>query len=79
MNISLTQLRRTPKPALDRVRSGEEVVITEDGIPVFRIVPVDRPMRLEELAKDGLVRLPLQAPDWAAFRAQVNNGGVTPE
>jgi prevent-host-death family protein len=58
MHISLTELRRTPGPALDRVRAGEEVVITQDGIPLGRIVPVGRPSRYAELVAAGVVRLP---------------------
>ncbi len=56
MHISLTELRRTPGPALDHVRAGEEVVITEDGIPMGRIVPVGRSTRYEELVAAGVIR-----------------------
>jgi alkylated DNA nucleotide flippase Atl1 len=31
----------TPAAALDHVRGGEEVVVTEAGIPLCRLVPVD--------------------------------------
>jgi prevent-host-death family protein len=58
MQISLTELRRTPGPALDHVRAGEEVVITEDGIPMGRIVPVGRPSRYAELVAAGVIRPP---------------------
>jgi prevent-host-death family protein len=58
MHISLTELRRTPGPALDHVRAGEEVVITEDGIPMGRIVPVSRPSRYAELVAAGVIKPP---------------------
>jgi prevent-host-death family protein len=58
MQISLTELRRTPGPALDHVRAGEEVVITEDGIPLGRIVPIGRPSRYAELVAAGVIRPP---------------------
>lgn len=47
---------------LSRVKAGEEIIVTERGTPVARIVPVvDRltgePKRLASLERSGLVRL----------------------
>ena len=46
------------------VKRGEEVVITEHGMPIARIIPIappetDEERRLHRLAAKGLVRLPL--------------------
>lgn len=69
MQISLTQLRRTPGPALDHVRQGEEVVVTEAGVPLCRIVPAGRPTRYAQLVADGVIRLPVSPKDPSAIRA----------
>jgi prevent-host-death family protein len=69
MQISLTELRRTPGPALDHVRAGEEVVITQDGIPLGRIVPVGRPSRYAELVAAGVIRPPSAPGGPAEMRA----------
>jgi prevent-host-death family protein len=70
MHISLTELRRTPGPALDQVRAGEEVVITEAGVPLCRMVPVGRTSRYDELVAAGVIRPPAEHRDPTAIRAQ---------
>jgi prevent-host-death family protein len=69
MQISLTELRRAPGPALDHVRGGEEVVITEDGLPMGRIVPIDRHSRYEELVASGAIRTPVSTASPLEMRA----------
>jgi prevent-host-death family protein len=69
MQISLTELRRTPGPALDHVRGGEEVVITEDGLPMGRIVPIGRQSRYEELVTSGVIRPPVSSDSPLTMRA----------
>ena len=70
MQISLTELRRTPAAALDHVRQGEEVIVTEAGVPLCRLIPVDHPTRYAELVTKGVIRLPKVVRDPAAIRAQ---------
>lgn len=69
MQISLTELRRTPGAALDQVRSGNEVVITEDGIPLGRIVPVGRTTKYAELVASGVIRPPVSSESPLEMRA----------
>jgi prevent-host-death family protein len=69
MQISLTELRRTPGPALDHVRGGEEVLITEDGLPMGRIVPIGRQSRYEELVLSGVIRPPVSTESPLSMRA----------
>lgn len=40
----------------DRVRDGEELVITDNGRPVVRVVAVDGDGWLARLERDGLLR-----------------------
>ncbi|MDD1429324.1 type II toxin-antitoxin system prevent-host-death family antitoxin [Dolichospermum sp. ST_sed9] len=40
INVSVPQVTIQLKELLDQVRQGEEVIISEDGIPVARILPV---------------------------------------
>ncbi len=69
MHISLTELRRTPAAALDHVRGGEEVTITEAGIPLCRMIPVGRASRYEQLVAEGLIRPPVKHADPEEVRA----------
>jgi prevent-host-death family protein len=69
MQISLTELRRTPGPALDHVRGGSEVLITQDGVPMGRIVPVGRSSRYDELVASGVIRRPVASGSPLEMRA----------
>ena len=68
--ISLTELRRTPAAALDHVRNGEEVIITEAGVPLCRLVPVGRSGRYAEFVAEGVICLPKSPREPTAIRAQ---------
>jgi prevent-host-death family protein len=52
---------------LKRVQKGEPILITDRGVPVAKLVPVQMgegvPERIIALAQQGLVRLPEQQPD----------------
>lgn len=41
MDVAVSELRANLKTYVDRARSGERVVVTERGVPVARLVPVD--------------------------------------
>jgi len=58
---SVSQLKATLRACLAWVKAGEEVVVTERGIPIAKIVPmagqpVAPPASLAALEKAGLVR-----------------------
>jgi prevent-host-death family protein len=80
MHITLTELRRTPGPALDHVRAGEEVVITEAGVPLCRMVPVGKTSRYDELVASGVLRLPVERRSPREIRAKsLELMGITEE
>jgi prevent-host-death family protein len=59
---------------LKRVKAGEEVVVTERGRPIARLVPVPRvsgptEAEMEEMVAAGLIRPPERELD-AAFEAE---------
>ncbi len=58
----VSELKATLSEQLARVKAGEEVVVTERGRPIAKIVPLsNEPMGLSahmsELARNGLIRL----------------------
>jgi prevent-host-death family protein len=72
---SISEAKAKLSALLDRVKAGEEVTITDRGVPVARIVPigvgeVDWDERLARLARAGLVRLPKKKLDVEAFLAR---------
>jgi prevent-host-death family protein len=56
MEIGIRELRDGLSKHLAEVRQGRTVTITDHGRPIARIVPVDRPNRLEQLRAEGRVR-----------------------
>jgi prevent-host-death family protein len=55
MEVGVRELRGRLSDYLARVRDGEEVVITERGMAVARIVPIIGGRTLDKAVADGLV------------------------
>ncbi|MGH1505572.1 MAG: type II toxin-antitoxin system Phd/YefM family antitoxin [Acidimicrobiales bacterium] len=57
--VGIRELKNSLSRYLDRVRAGEEVIVTDRGRPVARLSPVDASEnRLADLVDAGLVRVP---------------------
>lgn len=54
----MSALRAELADWIERVRAGEEVVVTERGTPVVRLVAVDTAPLLEQLTQQGVVSRP---------------------
>jgi prevent-host-death family protein len=55
MDVPVTELRAHLSEWLDRVRSGDEVVVTDRGIPVARLLGMSATSTLQRLAADGVI------------------------
>ncbi len=72
---SISETKAKLSALLDRVKAGEEVTITDRGVPVARIVPlpttdVDWDERLERLERQGVIRRPKEKLDVEWFLAR---------
>ena len=57
--VGVRDLRNNLSRYLAQVREGDEVIVTDHGRPVARLLPIDAPTdRLAELVARGLVRPP---------------------
>jgi prevent-host-death family protein len=61
MDVAVSDLRAHLSEWLDRARAGEEVVVTERGVPVARLLGIDAAETLERLTADGVIARPEQA------------------
>jgi prevent-host-death family protein len=67
--VSISETKATLSALLDRVKAGETITITDRGVPVAQIVPLnggseaDWDARLESLERRGLIRRPKKKPD----------------
>jgi prevent-host-death family protein len=55
MDVPVTELRAHLSEWLDRVRAGEEVVVTDRGVPVARMLGMSATATLQRLAADGVI------------------------
>jgi prevent-host-death family protein len=55
MDVPVTELRAHLSEWLDRVRGGEEVVVTDRGTPVARLLGMSATATLQRLAEAGVV------------------------
>ena len=51
----IRELRNHLSQYLDRVRTGEELVVTDRGTAIARILPVDQLRPFDQLVRDGLI------------------------
>ena len=58
MDVAVSALRAELADWIERVRTGEEVVVTDRGIPVARLVAVDTAPLLEQLTRRGVISRP---------------------
>jgi prevent-host-death family protein len=60
VEVGVRELKNNLSRYLDRVRGGEDVVVTDRGVPIARLSPLDHPTdRLAELLASGAVRPPV--------------------
>ena len=63
MDVPVSALRAELRQWIDAARAGEDVVITERGIPVARLSGIDAADLLARLERDGLLTpAPLARP-----------------
>ncbi len=60
MEVAVSELRANLSAWLDRARQGEEVVVTERGFPVVRLLGISTTAHLERLTGEGVVGRPVQ-------------------
>ncbi len=56
MDVGIRELRAGLSRYVARVKDGEEIVVTEHGKPVARLVPVNGERKLDRLIREGVVR-----------------------
>ncbi|HEY3004379.1 MAG TPA: type II toxin-antitoxin system prevent-host-death family antitoxin [Kribbellaceae bacterium] len=71
MEVTVTQLRANLRDCVARARAGEDVVVTERGIPVARLVPVDGTDVIERLTREGVLSPARSAPRRKAERSPI--------
>ena len=61
MDVTVTDLRAHLSSWLERAREGDDVVITDRGVPVARLTGLTTTATLERLTADGVIGRPATA------------------
>jgi len=61
MDVAVSDLRAHLSEWLERARKGEELVVTDRGLPVARLLGVTTTATLERLTAEGVIGRPARA------------------
>lgn len=76
--VGVAELRRDLKRWVERVQAGDEVIITDRGNPVARLVGAGVPSVLERLTVEGRISRPVQErPSARGLRRIGSQGAVS--
>jgi prevent-host-death family protein len=76
MEVGVRQLRDNLSRYLDRVRGGEEVVVTDRGHAIARVLPIGAERALDRLIAEGVVA-PARRPKQPAGKPIKTKGTVS--
>lgn len=76
MEVGVRELRNNLSRYLDRVRDGEEVVVTDRGRAIARVLPVGAERVLDRLIAEGIVT-PARHPKRRAGKPIKSRGTVS--
>lgn len=76
MDVAVTEFRAHLADYLDRARGGEEIVVTDRGLPVARLLGIGVASRLERLTAEGVIGRPERGERPVAGRPAVPNPGT---
>lgn len=79
MDVAVSILRADLSTYIQHVKDGSEVVITDRGTPVARMVPIATMTLIDQLTEQGVISRPLSAdkPNAAAIRRVMATGSVS--
>jgi prevent-host-death family protein len=55
MDVAVSELRAHLSDYLEQARDGDEIVITDRGVPIARLLGLAATATLERLASDGII------------------------
>jgi prevent-host-death family protein len=75
VDVAISTLRAGLSTWIERARSGEEVIVTDRGVPVARLVAVDSAPLLDRLTQQGVLSRPVGPRPVARDAARVRATG----
>ena len=62
VDVAISELRAHLSDYLDRASEGDEIVVTDRGVPIARLTGLTATATLERLAADGVIARATAAP-----------------
>jgi len=79
MDVSVSQFRAELARHLRAARDGQEVIITDRGVPVARLGPAHERSLIDDLVRDGVLSAPTKPKFKASERHPVSARGSVSE
>jgi prevent-host-death family protein len=80
VEVTVSALRAELAAWLSRAGAGEEVIVTDRGVPVARLLPIDTAPVIERLTREGILTKPTRSGRHAAAgRPRVRSRGSVSE
>jgi len=64
MDVGIRELRAHLSRYVEQVKAGEQIVVTEHGKPVARLVPLNGARKIDRLIREGVVRPARSRTGW---------------
>lgn len=77
MDVGIRELRAGLSRYVERVKQGEEIVVTEHGKPVARLVPMNGERKIDRLIREGVVIPARSRTGWRPERLIPVEGSVS--
>ena len=77
MDVGIRELRSHLSRYVEQVKGGEEIVVTEHGRPVARLVPLNGERKIDRLIREGVVTPARSRSGWRPERLIPVKGSVS--
>ena len=77
MDVGIRELRAHLSRYVEQVKGGEEIVVTEHGRPVARLVPMNGERKIDRLIREGVVTPARSRTGWLPDRLIPVEGSVS--
>ena len=77
MDVGIRELRAGLSRYVEQVKQGEEIVVTDHGKPVARLVPMNGERKIDRLIREGVVIPARSRTGWRPERLIPIEGSVS--
>jgi prevent-host-death family protein len=77
MDVGIRELRAGLSRYVEQVKQGEEIVVTDHGKPVARLVPMNGERKIDRLIREGVVIPARSRTGWRPERLIPVEGSVS--